>query len=294
MQVAKYANGKYTPAEPRYADDLDDLDDFPLREGLGWKARKEADLLRTIARGVMLITEPPGSGKDLFASSLCALNKYYFGRRILLDFIPKRAFDEIDGGGKYVLFNAKVMIQEINKMAKASGVEGIETSDDPKEDRDFIKEATAEWVLGEGGILFKNAILYMHELKRYCYNRNPHARINKFISSLNSFWRHLDLLVIGTHTKAHEIDQYSYLDHVTHWAKCSWSITQRHTSDVAVRRGAFIGSSDVYNVEGMPIIFHVNGNEPRGFLGGRRFYDLYKTKAMANLRPSLTKEMLGG
>ena len=272
--------------EPRYADDADEMQDFPLRDGLGWRARKEAKHLRTISRGVMFVGGEPGGGKDLFATSFCARQKYFFNRRILLDFLPKRAF------GEYTLFNAQVMAGEINRMAKLSGVEGIEGSNDSKEVDEFVEDATRHWALeGAGEVLLKNSVLYLSELKRYCYNRNPHNRFNKFIGSINSVWRHLDLLVIGTHVLTHEIDQYTYLSYAKLRAHCDWSITRPHTTDVTIARGAFIGSDCVYRVEGRPLVLHVDGSVPRSWLGGARFYDLYKTKSMVNLKPVVRKEM---
>lgn len=270
-------------AEPRFADELDDMDDFPLRDGLGWRARKEAKHLRTISRGVMLITGEPGSGKDLFGVSFAARQKFLFGRRILLDFLPKRAF------GEYTLFNASVMEGEINRMAKLAGVEGIADSDDVKEQDEFLQEAVRDWALqGEGQVLLKNAVLYLSELKRYCYNRNPHNKFNKFIGSINSVWRHLDLLVMGTHVLAHEIDKFTYLSYAKIRATCDWSISRPCTADVTIARGAFITSDSVYRVEGQPLTLHVDGNEPRGWLGNKRFFDLYKTKNYVNLKPMLT------
>jgi len=269
----------------RYAEEIDELEDFPLRQGLSWKAHKEAEFLYSIARGVMLVTGQPGSGKDLFGIGVSAMNKYFFNRRVLLDFIPKRAF------GEYTLFNARVMMQEINRMAKKAGVEGIEESNDLKEKEEFVEDASKKWVEGEGEVLLKGSVLYLSELKRYCYNRNPHNPFNKFIGSICTVWRHLDLLVIGTHVQKHEIDQYSYLAYVSHWAKCSWSLSRPDTTDVRISRGAFIGASDVYNVEGKPIIIHVDGNKSRTFLDNKRFYDLYHTKSMVNLKPVLRKEI---
>lgn len=271
--------------ELKYVDELEDLDDFPLRNGLSYKARREAEFLYTIARGVMLITGQPGSGKDLFGIGLSAMNKYYFNRKILLDFIPKRAF------GEYTLFNARVMMDEINKMARQAGVEGFEEGKDNKEKEDIAEDLGKKWVENEGETILKGSVLYLSELKRYCYNRNPHNPFNKFIGSICTVWRHLDLLILGTHVQKHEIDQYSYLAYVSHWAKCSWSISQPDTSDVKINRGAFIGASNVYNVEGKPIIMHVDGAKPRAFLNGKRFYDLYHTKSMVNLKPVLRREM---
>jgi len=265
-----------------YADE-NTTEDFPLRPDLTWKERKEAELLYTIARGVTLITGPPGSGKDLFGVSLCALNKYYFNRRILLDFLPKKAF------GEYTLFNAQVMMQEINKMAKSAGVEGYEESQDEKEKDEITTSLGQKWATGEGSTLLQDSILYLSELKRYCYNRNPHNRFNKFIGSICTIWRHLDLLILGTHVKRHEIDQYSFLSYVTHWAKCSWSLTRPNTTDVRINRGAFIGVNDVYQVEGRPVVLHVDGAKPRAFLDGKCFFDLYETKNLVNLKPVVSK-----
>lgn len=269
----------------KYADDLDELEDFPLRAGLSWRAKREAEFLYSVARGVMLVTGPPGSGKDLFGIGLSAMNKHYFDRRVLLDFIPKRAF------GEYTLFNAQVMMQEINKMAKMAGVEKFEEGTDKKERDEIAENIGKKWVEGEGEALLKGAVLYLSELKRYCYNRNPHNPFNKFIGSICTVWRHLDLLVLGTHIQKHEIDQYSYLAYVNHWAKCSWSLTRPNTTDVTISRGTFIGASNVYNVQGRPVVMHVDGSRPRKFLGGKRFYDLYETKNMVNLKPVVRKDM---
>lgn len=282
----------YTDDDLRFADDEAYLEDFPLREGLTFAAKKEAEFLYTIARGVMLATGDPGSGKDLLGIALAAMNKYYFGdlvrkdkpRRILLDFLPRRAF------GEYTPFNADVMLREIDKMAKAANVEGIMNSTDPKEQSEFITESTVKWVTEkEGELLFKGAFWYLSELKRYCYNRNPHNPFNKFIGAICTVWRHLDLLVYGTHVQKHEIDRYSFLPYVTHWAKCSWSMTRPDTTDAKISRGKFIGATQVYNATGRTEILHINGREPRHYLDGKCFFDLYYTKSMVNLKPVVRK-----
>jgi len=280
--------------EPPYIDDEDDgMGDFALREDLPWKVRREARELRTISRGVMLVSGEPGSGKDLFSISFCARQRYLFNRKILLDFAPKRAWQELFGN--YTHFDAAVMMREINKMAEAAHVKGIEKSADDKEYNEFMHEATREWALeGEGETILKGAILYLSELKRYCYNRNPHNPFNKFIGSINTIWRHLDLLVMGTHVLPREIDRTTFLAYAKLRANCSWSITEPHTTDVTITRGAYIGADCVYNVEGRPITFHVNGKEPRKWLKGKCIYDLYMTKNKVSLKPVVRKEMQGG
>lgn len=274
------------PPELLYAEDEDDMGDFPLREGLTWRVKKEAAQLRTISRGVMLVTGDPGGGKDLFGVSVCARQKYLFGRHALLDFLPKRAF------GEYTLFNMPVMLREINKMAKLAGVEGIEGSKDSEEVDQFVEEATKHWALeGEGEVLLKNSILYLQELKRYCYNREPHRRVNKFIGAINSVWRHLDLLVIGSHVLEHEIDRYTYLSYAKIRAHCTWCVSRPYTTEVRIRRGAFASGDNVFVVEGRPLTIYVDGNMPRDWLNGKKFFDLYKSKSYVNLRPVLSKEI---
>jgi hypothetical protein len=263
-----------------YEDDVDIVETLQIREELGWRERKEAEFLRTIGKGVMLVTGNPGSGKDLFAVSISYLNKYYFGRRVMLDFRPKIAF------GEYSLFNVKVMMQEIEKMAKEAQTEGA--SD---EETDKIVVNASEKFIERNEVLFQGAVIYLSELKRYCYNRNPHNPVNKFVGSLCTVWRHLDCLIIGTHVQKHEIDRYSFLEYVTHWAKCSWSLTRPDTTDVTITRGAFIGASGVYDVAAKPIILHVDGGKSRSLLEGKRFYDLYPTKNMVNLKPVIRKEI---
>lgn len=269
-----------------YAEDEDELDDFPLREGLNWRQRKEANQLRTLSRGVMLVTGDPGGGKDLFGVSLCARHKYLFNRRILLDFPPKRAF------GKYTPFGMHAVLREIDKMAKLAGVEGIEGSKDSEEVGQFVEQATTRWALeGEGEVLLKNAIWYLQELKRCCYNREPGRRVNKFVGAINAIWRHLDLLVIGSHVLEHEIDKYTYLSYAKLRAHCTWCISRPYTTEVRIRRGAFATGENVFVVEGKPLTIYVDGNEPREWLGGKRFFDLWKSKNYVNLKPTLSKEV---
>lgn len=271
----------------RYADETDDMGDFPLREGLDWRRRKEAEIYRAIARGTMLVTGERGSGKDLFAVTLTYLNKYYFGRRVLLDFLPKKAF------GEYTLFNARVMMQEIHKMAKAGGVQGIEGSKDRGEFEEFIADATVKWALeGEGFLLFKDAVIYLSELKRYCPKRNPGNRFNKFVGSVNSVLRHLDALMVGTHVFENEIDRFTFVQYANIRAQCTWLLSIPDTTEVRITMTSIIGASAAYSgFSGKLRPLRINGKEPRGFLADKCFYDLWRSKSIDNLMPVGTKEM---
>lgn len=276
----------------QYADDVELLD-FPVRENLTHKEKQQAELLRTINRGVMLVTGEAGSGKDLFAISLAARNKYYFSdlidpskpRKVMLDTPPKRAF------GEYILFDSRVMMQEISKMAKAAKMGGVENSKDQKEVDQFIDEETARWLLeGEGQMLFKGAFVKLEELKNYCYNREPHRLFNKYIGKLCDIHRHLDMLIVGTHIREEEIDVNTFLSKTTHRAKCQWSLSMPNTSQVKIARGRYYSGTNVWNVQAKPFVMNVNGAEPRDFLDGHCYYDLYATKSYVNLKPVLKEK----
>ena len=196
-----------TIAEQRLPDayyDETDLEDLyhisVVLENPTWAQKKEIELYKTLYRGVMLVTGKPRSGKDLFGVTFARLNKLYFGRPVLLDFKPKRLF------GDYTPFYPQTMIQEINKMARQAKFISDNTETPMSENEaDYFESHTQEW-LDKNDTLFKNAILYLSELKRYCYNRNPMSRMNKFIGSLCDIHGHLDLLVLGTHIDHREID----------------------------------------------------------------------------------------
>lgn len=266
--------------------DLEDLYHIPVVfENPTWAQKKEIELYKTLYRGVMLVTGKPRSGKDLFGVTFSYLNKLYFGRPVLLDFKPKRLF------GNYIPFDPQTMIKEINKMAKKANFvsDNVETPMDKKE-ADYFVDYTFEW-LNTNETLFKNAILYLSELKRYCYNRNPMSRMNKFIGSLCDIHGHLDLLVLGTHIDHREIDYKTYLKNVTIWAQCKWSITKPNNTMVTIRRGSYISEMGSFDLALKPFRYWVDGSAPRNWLEGSNCFSLYNTKNPVNLRPVLPKEI---
>lgn len=260
----------------RFAEQEIETDDFPVRDGLSWRAKKLVDQLSTIARGFMLINGENGGGKDLFAVSTAATFKYCFGRRAILDFLPCETF------GEYVLLDVSTILQIVEDIARSYRVQGIEKSADSKELAQFMQEAIVKWLLeGEGYDIFKGAVFYISELKKVAYNRNPMSRTNKFIGTLGTCWRHLDLLVMGTHVYENEIDIKAYLQYAKLRAYCKQTMTQ-NLFKVTMMRGQYAGPDFVIsNILMKPLVFYIDGNEPRDFLGGKRFYDLWKTKHMS-------------
>lgn len=260
-------------ADEESSDDTRGL--FIPREGLSWYARKQVEMLETISRGFMLVTGEPGGGKDLFTVSTSKLFKYIFNRPIILDFKPNKAF------GEYTLFGVHEIIRKIREIAKAWRVLGIEDSKDKAELSEFMEEATVKWLLeGEGYDIFKGAVWDISELKKVAHNRKSMTRPNIFIGTLGTVWRHLDLLLMGTHVYENELDPKAFLQYAKLRTYCSQTLTQ-HVFQVIIRRGIYQGPDFVVsNVIMKPLVFTINGNEPRDFLSGKRFYDLYSTKHM--------------
>lgn len=264
-------------AEPEYADDDNDGhgEGFSIRAGLSWSARQLVEKLNTIARGVMLISGEPGGGKDLFTISTSSIFKYAFNRPIIMDFKPNRLF------GQYTLFGVNEIIDTIRAIAKAKRVAGIEDSADKMELAQFMEEETVKWLLeGEGYDLFKGAVYYISELKKVAHNRNPMSRTNKFTGTLCTVWRHLDLLFMGTHVKENEIDVKAFLEYAKLRTYCRQTLKPDEFIAVVSRR-MYAGSDFVVsNVRFKSLVIPINGREPREYLGGKCFYDLYHTKHM--------------
>lgn len=267
--------------------DLEHLYEIPVVfKNPTYRQRKEIELLKTLYRGIMLVTGKARSGKDLYGTSFSFLNKLYFGRPIMLDFKPRRLF------GEYIPFNPAVLMNEINKMAKVSSLSHLVNIDESMstEQEEAFDHASKDW-LQDNEIQFQNAILYLSELKRYCYNRNPHNRMNKFIGHLCDIHGHLNLLVLGTHIDYTEIDKHTFLKNVSFWANCEWSMSRLNNTRVTIKRGSYITELGNFDCALKDIIYWVDGATPRDFLDGDCLFHLYNTQNLVNLKPVMTKEV---
>lgn len=263
-------------ADSNSSDEWSDFEIKPvLVDGLSYNVRKQLDLLKKIERGEMLITGDVGSGKDLFLVSTASLFKHFFGRKIILDFLPNQLF------GDYTLMDAPTIIRKIRDIAKQYRVEGIEDSKDKSELAQFMEEATIKWLLeGEGYDIFNGSVYGISELKKVVFNRNPMARTNKFIGSLGTCWRHLNMLLMGSHVKANELDVKAFLEYAQLRAVCKQTL-EDHIFQVSIHRWQQASANWVFSGGKLKSLkFTINGNEPREYLGGKRFYDLYKSKHM--------------
>lgn len=340
MAIEKVLEGKYyDDAELVGQNDIPVILAHPTRD-----ERREIKFFKTIYKGVMFVTGGARQGKDLFGVVLSFLMKRYFGRRILLDFKPKRLF------GEYTYFNPQLMMGEISKMARLSEVEGEDMNKPLGEKQaEMFTEAANEWI-DKNTLMFQNAVVYFSELRRYCYKRNPSNRINKFVGAVATQWGHLDMLIIGTHMQEDEIDRYTYLEKAKLWVVCNWMLTRQNTTKAVITRDMYLGGDGVFNASLKKMNYYVDGGAPReylthantmfaitplgakeannnailaylkggaclaseiadavgagldetladmfslsllGYVVGNRFYDLYPTKNLVNLKPTMRKE----
>lgn len=275
--------------------DRDNLYELETNEDLDPWEIEDADRYRTLARGVMLVTGPPGSGKGLFSHTLAwKLRRYFKGKKVLMDTKPRRVFDEYGPlDNPYILFNAEFMMSELNKMAAKAGTEiCYEMIDsDKKLTRSNINKRTeATGLLAEQWrktheILLHNSVMQLDELKRYFHNRRPHNPLGIMLGNLLSMWRHYDLLVLGLAPQKLEIDRISFAPYITHHVKCRWDGI-RDLCIAKVYKARYVGTRGVVEVAGKPIIIETDGNKPRAQLGGFRYYDLFVSKNVQNLMPA--------
>lgn len=249
------------PLDDKYYDDGDLIgqDEIPvILPNPNRGERREIKLFKSIYRGVMYVGGGARQGKDLFGVTLSYLFKRYFGRSILLDFKPRRLF------GHYTYFNPQLMMSEISKMAKLSEVD-LGKPLGSKEQEQRFTEASNEWV-DKNTLLFKNSVVYFSELRRYCHNRNPHNRVNKFVGALATQWGHLDMLIIGTHLQQDEIDYKSYLEKTKIWVSCKWMATRLHTTRAMITRDMYLNGEEVLVHSPRDIPYTVDGGASREFL----------------------------
>lgn len=254
----------------------DGLYGLELNEGLTLEEQAKASKYALMSRGHMLVTGQPGSGKGVFGTSLAWTNRRLFrGKKVFLDFKPRALFDLGQDSNRYHLFNSEFMQNEIKKMAIQSGTEKIlDENIASKNKKVSVKDKTKseglsllakEW-RKKNEVLLRSGVLALDEFKRYCYNREPFSIENKVIGSLNSVWRHLDLLILGMCPQKHEIDQYTSLFYVTHEVRCS-AMTDGHSFKYRIFKARYVGVKGVIETTGKPEVYFIDGSKPRPEIG---------------------------
>jgi hypothetical protein len=190
------------PPEELFDESLGYDDETGIKMAEGLTAEERAQAVRYYRMfnelwGVMVVLGDPGTGKDLFGNYLSwKLKRFFPWKRILRDEKPRALYGNYGG-----LFNESIIQSDLEKMRKiATGVSAVKVDD-------MMEKAADDWIQGAGEVMLKNSVLYLTEFWRYCYNREPHAPMNKTMGAIHKVKRHLDCLVIGTTQLISELDR---------------------------------------------------------------------------------------
>lgn len=237
---------------------------------------EDAVFIRRFLRGLMLVTGLQGSGKGLLGHVIpYKIKRYFVGRKALLDHKPRSAF------GPYLPFDEAFLHNELAKMAELSRVRIGEIPEQiDRKDKKRIKDISLladKWVRSkEGEVYLKKSVLVLEEFKRYMHNRRPMNPLGITLGHIITWWRHLDMLIIGMTPFKREIDAISCLPNVTHEARCKWTEDGRACCDI--HQTVWVGDKGVLNVEGLPVRIVIDGNKRWPQFDNIRFFDLYNSK----------------
>lgn len=264
----------------------DNVYDFKLNPTLTAEEVEDALFWARLMRGIMLVTGSAGAGKGLFANMLAWKMGYYFGKKILLDYKPRRLF------GVYHPFNEQVLVNQLSRMSNVAAVsvkKGIVESGGGRKSSELLENVAHEWIDSSNGQVFlKNSVLVLDEFKRYMYKRRPHNPMGITLGQIFDLWRHLDILIIGIAIDERELDRFSCIPKITTLVRCTWlndyTIKKYNYAPYSARvditpvRYVGVAGEGVLDMAGKTITRVVEGGKPRECLGGKRWVDIYNTK----------------
>ena len=121
-------------------------------------------------------------------------------------------------------------------------------------------------------MLLKNSFLYLTELWKYCYNREPHNPMNKTMGAIFKVKRHLDCLVVGTVQLPTELDKKTCLPWVDWQVTCTRSVTNKTGFIYYVQKVKYDRRLDVLDILGKPFPIAVDAGAPRSYLGDGKIH----------------------
>jgi hypothetical protein len=277
----------------RYDDEAeygDEVYDVRLNPNLTEDEVGDALFWARFMRGIMLVIGSAGAGKGLFANMLAWKLRYYFGKRVLMDYKPRKLFDEVCKAGgypPYIPFNTSVLVEQLGRMSEVATVNTRMAQSGVKYD-EALGSSVHEWVSTKGRVFLKNSVLVLDEFKRYVDKRRPFNPIGLTLYDVFDIWRHLDILIIGIAIDERELDQKRCIPKLTTIVRCTWLndyTVKKHNLapysamvDITPVRYVGIAGEGVLDMSSPTIRRIVEGGKPRECLGGKRWVDIYNTK----------------
>jgi hypothetical protein len=122
-------------------------------------------------------------------------------------------------------------------------------------------------VTKKGAVLLKNCILYLTELWRYCYNREPHNPMNKTMGGVFKEKRHLDALTFGTTQLASELDKKTCLPWVDWRVTCARSRVNKTRFTYFIEKVKYDKRMDILIPISKAFTISIDAGKPRSYLG---------------------------
>lgn len=245
----------------------DGLYGLGLNDGLTKEELELAKIYAPLSRGMMIVCGQPGMGKGVFAAHLAwQLRRMFKNKRVLLDYKPKPLFDLGRDLDRYVFFDDEFLLNQMKNIAIESGVKIDDEEEKTSKKNKKNTEEVAKKVLEKNKTLLQNGIWEMDEFKRYMYNRRPTAMINMQTGMIISFWRHLDLLILGMCPNIDEIDYNACQYYLTHIIKMS-AASDGHRFFADYYKKQHVTSNGVVNVQGRTQRITVDGDKPHAEIG---------------------------
>lgn len=207
--------------------------------------------------GVAITVGEPGSGKDTFGNYITnRMGTYFPWKRLLRDERPRELFGLYAG-----LFNEEVLHEDLAKMREVAI--GLRATEHDK----ALEKAADTWVTKKGVVLLKNSILYLTELWRYCYSREPHNPMNKTMGGIFKEKRHIDSLTIGTTQLVSELDKKTCLPWVDWRITCVRSRINKTRFTYFIEKVRYDKRVDILVAISKPFSISIDAGKPRSYLG---------------------------
>lgn len=227
--------------------------------------------------GVCLVIGEEGSGKTMFAHALAFDAKYLFNKLAVLDRPPRKAF------GRYIPFSTEFLKEQLARLKDMSDGNGKVTKD-------------GKWVSSRGEVLIRHAVINMDEFGgRWMKRLNPPAEPKDSLVALASLNRHLQALFLGVGTEINDFSR-SYFPHVDYIIGCNRVDPPPYAQDGSgikivgkIQKVKYDRDRDTFYPVGDSTFIGIDGSEPRDYLGGLAYKDIFHTDNVQ--APSISKGM---
>lgn len=282
------------------APEYDAVKSFMISDKLNDEEYADALFWSDYRRGLMLLTGPPGQGKDMLAHMISWKFKKYFDMRAISDTRPRKIF------GSYIPFSKEFLVEQLDRaMEVATGQVKLyelptkkPKTEEEEETIEYLKRENEKllkfkpyvtgdgrWISSRGEVFIRKAIWLLNEFgSRYMYKKEPNAPITRTLLKTFTIWRHLQSLIIGIGTERSDFNPQCF-------EKVTCEVRMQRLSRGRLIFGAilyplrYVGATGELIVSGKPIPIKIDGELPRECLRGYAWKDLYNTDNAVSFEP---------